>query len=298
MKKLLLLLFIFLLPATGFCQAYIPMPADSAVWRYRIYNVDFITQVLDNILFLNGTDTIANGNAYHKIISRSFNYTVPNGTIPPIINAFANLSDQYYGAIRESSKQVFLLDGTGEDLLFDFNAGVGDSIPAYGGKDKVTGIDSIVLNGVYHKMYLTNDSTYFVIEGVGSNRGLIPQINDGENDVQFFCFTYGAVTYSPDTTIPCTTIYQIGHESVPGINSRSSEPEVFPNPANNILHVKLPAGYDNAQLSLYDLLGRTITLPPSSGTDRSLSTKDISPGLYLLRAVNGNSASVLSVEIK
>ena len=52
-------------------QAYIPMPADSAVWRYRINDLDYVTQILDNIIFLTGEDTIAFGHTYHKLMSRT-----------------------------------------------------------------------------------------------------------------------------------------------------------------------------------------------------------------------------------
>ncbi len=162
MKKGLFFIAFFLAACTGYSQAYIPMPADSAVWRYRNYDIDYLTQVLDNILFVNGTDTIANGHTYHKIMSRTMKVTVPNDSIPPIVPVTANYADIVYGGMRESGKQVFLLDLHGEELIYDYNVIVGDSIPAYNGKKKVIAIDSVLISGVYRKRYLTSLSFYIM----------------------------------------------------------------------------------------------------------------------------------------
>jgi Secretion system C-terminal sorting domain len=239
MKHFLLIVTLLFCDHTGFGQAYIPMPADSAVWRYRSFN-DIGTMVIDQVLFVNGTDTIAHGNTYHKIMTRSFIQTGPAGFSPPVVTVEANTPDTYYGAMRESGKQVFLLSASGEHPMFDFNAGVGDSIPAYLAKVKVTGIDSVLLGGTYHKRYLTTDPGYYVIEGVGSSRGLIPDLNDGGADIIFYCFTLSPVTWSPDGAIPCTEVFAAGHSA--GLNRvySSSEISIYPNPAGDAVHIGIP----------------------------------------------------------
>ncbi|MFI5196900.1 MAG: hypothetical protein ACHQD8_07400, partial [Chitinophagales bacterium] len=213
MKRLLFITFLFFASYNSFSQAYIPIPTDSAVWRYRMFNYDYQDQVMDCILFLNGTDTIAHGITYHTIMSRAYNRVVPHGYVPPVVSVDAGNSDVYYGAIRENGKQVFLLQVSGEQLIFDYNAAVGDSIPVYSGKKKITSIDSVFLGGVYHKRFLTTDTAYYAIEGVGSSEGLIPGLNDGTGIVEFMCFTHSPVTYSPDTTVPCTYVYPVGYVS-------------------------------------------------------------------------------------
>jgi len=237
MKKHLFRIVLFLSPLSCFSQAYIPMPSDSAVWRYRIYDMDYITQILDNSLFINGKDTVANGYTYHKLFSRTCKQTGAPGFNPPFVTTDASAPDIVYGAVREESKKVYTLAGTGEQLIFDFNAVVGDMIPAYSGTIKVTGIDSILISGIYHKRYLTTDAGYSVIEGVGSSRGLLPGINDGGSDMLFICFTHATSTYSPDSTIPCTYIYPYGYQSAVTNVNDPSEINVFPVPANDLLHV-------------------------------------------------------------
>src|ERR1019366_5279989 len=162
MKKQLLFILLFFSCQHGFTQAYIPMPADSgATWRYRIYDIDVLVQVIDQLIFLNGKDTIAHGNSYHQLISRSCRQTGSGSFNPPIVTAIATIPDIYYGAMREVGRKVYLLTISGERLMFDFNVAIGDSIPAYSGKIKVTAIDSLLLNGVYHKRYLTTDPGYY-----------------------------------------------------------------------------------------------------------------------------------------
>ena len=258
MKKGLLSLLLFVVAHTCFSQAYISMPADSAVWRYRMYNIDYIEQVMDCIMFVNGSDTLVNGKTYHKIISRGYNRTVPYGTTPPVITAYANIPDSYYGAIRDSAKQVFLLTISGEQLIFDFNAVVGDSIPAYSGKVKVVAIDSVSLGGVYHKRFFTTDTTYYVIEGVGSNRGLIPGLNDGGGSVQFFCFSDTSVVYYPDTSTVCTYVYPIWYTSVPGIfNNKKPEVSISPMPAFDMVHISTTAG-NPVHIVIYNCIGQAV----------------------------------------
>lgn len=218
-----------------------PTATDSVTWRYRLFDIDYLTQVFDFILLYNGADTVANGNTYHQLFSRTCRQSGAVGFDPPIVPVEASFPDTYYGAVRESGKQVFLLDGTSEQMIFDFNAGVGDSIPAETGKDMVTAIDSVMLGGVYHKRYLTTDTSFYVIEGVGSNIGLIPALFDGTPDIAFFCFNYPPVTYSPDTTIPCTYIYPVGYTaSEPVINSALSAIAIYPVPATDVLHIAVP----------------------------------------------------------
>jgi hypothetical protein len=298
MKKLLSFT---LLLISGHCfgQAYIPMPTDSAVWRYRIHDIDYLTQVLDNILFLNGQDTIANGITYHKIMARTCKQVGGPGYDPPYVPIDATIPDFYYGAIREQGKQVFLLAGAGEQLIYDFTVSVGDSIPAYTGKNMVTTIDSVLLNGVYHKRYLTTDPTYFVIEGVGTNRGLLPGINDGDLEVnRFICMTYHALTYEPDTTFTCTYIYPAGYVSkVSNIEKQVAEVNIFPVPAGELVNVEIKNNV-LCHIMVINLLGATMWQGESSDYVH-ISVSNWPKGvyyLYLSSQVSGSAYRKFAVE--
>jgi len=286
-KKNILLFVIMVLPlCTGFAQSYIPMPSDSATWRYRFYNVDYVTQVIDCILYVNGTDTVApaalGGRTYHKVFSRSFIQTVPNDSFPPNVSVVANYPDTYYGAIRDSGQHVYFLTLSGETELFDFSVAINDSIPAYSGKVKVIAIDSVLLDGTYHRRFLTSDSTYYSIEGVGSNRGLIPGIDAASGPAQFFCFTDSPTFYTPDAAIACTRVYPAGY----GLFTTAmpiSKPEIniSPNPAIDILHITTPVN-KNLQLQISNCLGETVWTG-NLGYELYISVASWPKGLYYVR---------------
>lgn len=256
MKWLILILSMGIPAVTG-AQAYIPMPADSgATWRYRVYDIDYITQVIDNIIFLNGADTVAHGNTYHKLMSRSCRQVGGAGFDPAIVSIEANAPDTYYGAMREAAKRVYLLTGAGEQLVFDFNALPGDSIPGSASRVLVTATDSLWITGSYHKRYLTSDPGYRVIEGIGSNRGLIPDINDGTGTTVFYCFTNGPENYTPDT-FPCTTVYPIGYRAgVPTLNLEAAI-HIYPVPASQMLCIDNVIGVP-CSVKIADSYGRVV----------------------------------------
>jgi len=257
MKRALVLIIFILGSSNCYGQAYIAMPSDSATWRYRIYDADYLVQVIDFILYLNGTDTIANGHTYHKIYSRQCRQEGPIGFNPPLVAEEATSADTYFGAIRESSKQVFELEGSLEQLIYDFTVAVSDSIPAYSGKDKVVSIDSVLLtDGLYHKRYLTTDSNYSVIEGVGSSLGLLPGLNDGGGATTFICMSHDPLAYSPDTALPCTYIYPLGYDVVvTNVNVAATDVSIFPVPAETTIDVSISAA-KTVNLVIFNELGQ------------------------------------------
>ena len=224
-------------------QTYIPMPTDSATWRIRDYDIDFITHVFDALLYVRpGDDTVHEGRTYRNVWSRAYRHVVPAGTIPPMTDVDAMYPDTWMAAYREEGKKVYQMLNSGEKLLYDYTAVVGDRIPGRVGWDTVTATDSLWLGGVYHKRYLTTQADYWVIEGLGSSYGLLPAMNDGTGAYKFLCFSQPAtgVQYTPDVAVPCTYVYPIHTHS--GVMDRHLAPEnwkVFPMPANNQLTIAL-----------------------------------------------------------
>ena len=166
MKGLILSILLLSISSSCFSQAYIHMPSDSAVWRYRFYDIDFITQVMDMILYVNNEDTLHGGKSYHKVFSRS-RYTAQDNSLPlpPVTDVVASYPDQYYGAYREEDKKIYYLTSSGaERLIYDYTAGVGDDIPSYAGTATIVSIDSIALADGYHRSFNTSISYFAPIE--------------------------------------------------------------------------------------------------------------------------------------
>ncbi len=257
MVKYLFILIMVLVGSTSFGQAYQPMPTDSATWRYRTLIVDDNVNVSDFILYQNGQDTAALGNTYLKLFYRGFNQTGPIGFNPPIVSVNAGAPDTYYGAIRESGKKVYFLSGSSEQLIFDFNAVAGSYIPGSVSTMRVVSIDSILIGSIYHKRYKTTDSTYYVIEGVGSSRGLIPALSDGSGMVVFHCFNHVTDTWTPNASTGCTSVYPYAFgNSVKDIDI-SGGLKIYPNPATDVLHI-VNALQSPLEVVILNTLGQTI----------------------------------------
>ncbi|MDG1333990.1 MAG: hypothetical protein P8P74_16760 [Crocinitomicaceae bacterium] len=89
-----------------------------------------------------------------------------------------SIYNYYFGAIRESGKQVFVMPSLGaEYIAYDFNLNVGDTIPSpinIAGNDDwriIDSIDLVMIDGVDRKRYWVSFDRY-VIEGIGASSGL------------------------------------------------------------------------------------------------------------------------------
>ncbi len=239
MVKHILLVVMLLFGCTAGRGQYFAMPTDSATWRYRIYDIDgSLTHVFDILMLQNGKDTVAGGHTYRQIVSRTQETTGATYFNPPLVTTVAGNPDIYFGAIREDSQKVYQLNHDGsESLMYNFSALPGDYVPAFTGTVMVTSIDSVLLNdGLYHRSFHTTDTTYTIIEGAGSNRGLYPDYNNGSGIVMFYCFNHNVLTYLPDTTYPCTYIYPSSYGGLNVSQTDATSPNEFslaPNPAVN-----------------------------------------------------------------
>jgi Secretion system C-terminal sorting domain len=283
MRYAAFLVLIGLLSGTAHGQAYIPMPTDSAYWRYRIVDVDdSVSSIYDFLLLVNGSDTTApSGRTYHKVMVRRASQTFYGSYIPPVTSLVANSWDEYYGGLRDSAGMIYFLWGStgAEELIFNYNAAVGDLIPAYSSPKSVTAIDSIFLAGAYHRRFHTTDSAYYTVEGVGSSQGLIPDINDGGTDITFYCFTYGDEIFSPDSSLPCTYIYPIWYNAMtPAAANTTQSLNIYPQPANDVLHVS--CGVGGCHVKIINSIGQLVC-ENNLLCDAEISVRNWTPGLYI-----------------
>ena len=184
MKKIFLSLTL-LLSLNSFAQSniYHPFPEGNTYWNiYRSSGCDFsFVGSQEYYTITMGADTIINLTSYHRLM-------VPK---VKVVNSSAcnNAGTFYYngyyaGAIRQDSiaKKVYIVNPNSvvEELLYDFNLQVGDSVNTYlnmMGTDTVQAIDSVLVNNSYHKRWLLN-SCYnaYLIEGVGCTYGMLQAI--------------------------------------------------------------------------------------------------------------------------
>jgi hypothetical protein len=132
--------------------------------------------------------------------------------------------------------------------------------------------------------------------------------NGGASDVRFGLAqnTYeGSVLgFSGDgsafqLTSPGAVMVRLTDDPILNVNeiNEVSNFKVSPNPANDVINVKLNNA-DNAVITISDLAGKVVSTSSSNGISTSVSTANLNSGVYLVNVTIGNSTSTQKVVIK
>lgn len=285
-------------------QNYYPFPDSSAIWRMETAagsEPDPIF-IFHHSVFISG-DTLINGNTYHKLYNSN-------------IIASDTLNSNYTGAIREVNKKVYLqLDSLAayniannyffcrwvnspdtsvlnkDLLLYDFSVVIGDTI-LYDYLDsikiEITSIDSILIQNQYRKRYFYNFlwtgnypycngllwSYNYYIESIGSPLGIVSHLgNYFENHSELLCFEDTEIAY-PSTT---SCINAVGiNDKTPKVNSIA----VYPNPSNGLFEFTINTSFKEANLTIFDLMGKQILQQTIEQNNTQLSLLSHPKGMY------------------
>ena len=215
---------------------YTQIPESNAVWKIVYYcpqpaPFSFCEWISDSI----AGDTTISGLLFHKILRTTY-------------DAFCNdvviLQPTYHGSFRQDTvnKKVYYLEPSGqENLLYDFDLAIGDTVNTYNtcSLRRVVEIDSLLINGTFRKRYKLEElliqcgDPYYIIEGVGCNNGFTEQMTNLNSFLA--CFKNGNnVEYMDSATIDCHSPYDTCFTSyTSSLNNSFKYP--YPNPtANNI----------------------------------------------------------------
>ena len=266
-------------------SVYHPFPVSNAAWN--IYYTGSWHICDEEFAYTLSGDTIVGNLTYHKIEAP---YVLRHGTCPQIHPS------GYNGAFREdtSARQVFYLppDSTIEELLYDFNLQVGDSVPGFIRFNCFTptlailSIDSILIGTDYRKRWLTGHAIpyhpyNYIIEGIGFQTGLLQQCPDYGTDAAFYtlsCFQHNGITLYPDTNTNCMIINSTK------IEKSISNPEVYPNPFKNFLIVKSESN-ETYEIILYDIAMKKLQHHTFDQTV-NLNTGSFAKGIYIYEIRN------------
>lgn len=179
-------------------------------------------------------------------------------------NGVTYTSIQEYGLCREDTSQnkVYILpaNDTIEKVLYDYNLQVGDTF-AYqfwgiGGKNEkgvVVYIDSVLVAGYYHKIWgfdSYNINTYnVIIEGVGIMGWGKPESGRG-----VICFSRNGIMIPIKNYIDARSCAL----DVNNITTNNRTITISPNPANQYSKITFPYTIQSGQLTITDVLGKTI----------------------------------------
>jgi hypothetical protein len=279
---------------------YYPIPETGAIWRE--YFGGYQVTCRDYQLSITG-DTLIGDHTYKKLQWFGvIHFNDPQGNC---LSQFTGPYTYYSGAFRNDSlnhKVYYYPDfASDEVLLYDFNLQLNDRLPesfGYGfgsnvGPDTayVSGVDSVLVKGEYHKRYAISLGDHYdyvhIIEGIGSTFGLLgalyPPFEFGSS---LICFMMDSVSAYNEWGNECDLVTVI-----PENIKKTAGFSITPNPVTSGTSViRFEFGSAVYQLVVTDPSGREILKQGHLQTGDVLNLEKLQPGIYLATIFHGKKA--------
>lgn len=273
--RLTLLLLTISVFVFGQTSVYHPFPDSNAVWGFDKQVINPWSLELWKIILTN-RDTTINTIIYHQVDSQL----------------------TYYGALRQdtSLKRVYFIPSGSsvEQLLFDFNLQIGDTIPpSYNGcypEVRVGSLDSTNQFGNgYRKVFnLTGVglwAPYSLIEGIGLDGGLFfPYCHNDGYMYHLDCYRLNdSLIYSSgvpwaDCDIPLYT---------QSLNtSNKLKLNIFPNPLHSTATLEMKKGFENVELKIYNVFGEQVRRQKIISQTTTFNRYALTDGIYFYQVTN------------
>ncbi len=286
--KTLLLLLILTTTLTARSQSgnYHPFPDSNAVWNWNFiqYYCTPFTPFDEDYSYTFDGDTMIGSVQYHKINTPFIQVNNPGcGT---------HNDDGYKGCIRQdiANKKVFCIlpNDSVENVIFDFNLQVGDTIPTIPyfscySKLLVTQIDSVLIGITYRKRWLSSSSAFAIIEGIGANWEFLQpmcEVLDGATGV-ITCFTQNSIPVLPDSLYNCALITNIN-----SISDIQTSVKLFPNPFHTSMTITL--NDENATMEIYSSIGKFVRQVRITERSTVINRNSLADGIYFYRLLTDN----------
>ncbi len=286
MKNLIFISVLFFAFTTN-AQTYIPMPfEDGMLWR--TLTVTTSEAHIDDYTIQG--DTTLGTIAYKKAYRNS--YTAGTTAYP---NPFG------LNFIRQDTiaKKVFLHISGSDSLLYDFSLQPGDTIHSVqvtymqdAGIDtiRIAIIDSVQLNGIYHKRFNSTPInppgsplpfTYSYIDGIGAVGGFISFCyqNVCQSDLECVGKVYHQSLY-PYSSFNC--IFALPTQDVFLKNSVA----IYPNPSADIIHIH--SSEELVELKISDMFGHILYNNKMYKDNEAIDIKKYPEGVYSIQILLKN----------
>jgi hypothetical protein len=293
--KTLISFFALLISVISFGQRsiYHPFPDSNSSWNYYFQqSMCVFGTASEEYSFIISGDTTINSQILHKL-SIPYVSFFTTGTCTQIHYP------GYKGAIRQDvlNKKVYIVPPTSttEELLYDFNMALGDTVQGYlasysGTYDTVLLIDSVLVGNDYRKRWYINDwYEIYLIEGIGSTYGLLENSPGYSTDADYYnlnCYMEQDQTLYPDTNTNCNLI-----TSIKDIGTVKDHVKIFPNPSKGSFSVEFQQPKDIKCISLEDIVGNKILQKEING-QRIVYLDNIPTGTYILTITDRNNGYI------
>jgi len=303
-------------------QSYTPFPTAGAIWMdysWSGYNSPGLltTSANDFEYYIQGDTVVVN--TYSKLFRVGFNYS--NTTSAESYTYDSTFYPcAYYGGLRSDSlKHVYFLPkgSNNEQLLYDFNLSVGDTLPltynyfTYNfNVNIVKSIDSVFIDSSYRKRYNicptnnTNNQFVSLVEGVGSTNGLFnnliiqPTPLYGGNLICFYMDSLSVFNPNPSYTAgqsyrgcnlyPCVLISNINELQNPNIN-------IYPCPVKNKLIIECSRVQKECTLIIFNLNGLELMRQQIKDYKKQIDISNLASGVYFVKLITDKTSEVRKI---
>lgn len=305
MKKPLLILLLLWQFNIALAQTniYHPFPAANAIWNNH-YMDCFFYECYDYSYYMPG-DTTINGITYHKINKQVQSYAMIT-TVTQFCqsgccctNQVIGHSNSYVGALREDAgqKKVYIVqaDSASEQLLYDFNLNVGDTVKGYFNYSPpliVTSIDSVLVGVAYRKNWNLNQQPMSIIEGIGLTPDFL-KIPWWEAAVALNCFSENNQTLYPvfDNTSACTILTSIAN------NDNTVNFSILPNHSNGRFQLVI-SDADFKNVTITDVLGNNILKKQINNESTVIDLSEYPNGIYFVKTIDSKGNFIVKKIVK
>lgn len=298
-------------------QEYVPFPTDSATW---IDGSEFSFFGSDEWVYSEyqmAGDTIINGVSYTKIyltldelFSTEFSTDLDS---PFLIGGIRETQDRkiYFkpdtvltSLSWEGFYEPILFADTIEHLVYDFeNMNIGDTIvyesvsTDYNNASEIIieDIDSVLVGGTYRKRYVVydfldynGDETSYIIEGIGSSRGLLAPFERygfAYNKSALTCFLHNDLIFENQTdgeVLGCNFVVTFINELDENYWT------VYPNPVKDVFLLETNSS-ENFSVEILNSSGKSIVKLMNQAKSATFNTSELVSGSYILRVGTKNS---------
>lgn len=268
-------------------SVYHPFPDSNAVWRISWGEQSCFIGSLPQAeyRYLLETDTIINSVSYRKIKREIGLPFVCGPTYPPGIG--------YMGGLRQdiANRKVYFIprDSLNENLIYDFNLNVGDTLPRFifdqNGIQNTTllSIDSILINSSYRKYFITNNGN-IIIEGIGLESGLLEAYHF-DLTPQLICFIQDSIElYKSFPGINCELITNIENHL-----HQERSINIYPNPPQHYITFEFSEEPIRSSLIIYNQYGVEMIHEILKYRLQSINCNEYPKGIYFYKIINSSS---------
>jgi hypothetical protein len=261
-------------------NAYAPFPDSAAAWNINFSSSCIAGDTYEKYSIQLVGDTSINNQKYHKL-GTPYVQSMNSGTCDRKIKG-------YKGAIRQDilKRKVYFIAPASktEQLLYDFNLQVGDTVKGYlvrtpDSKNIIKSIDSVLVGAKYCKRWNFNcNQGNYIIEGLGSTFGLIeplPACAVDLPDYSISCFSKNNKTVYPDKTTNCQLI-----TGIKTFEKESYEIKIHPNPAIDFLTIEFDE-ITIKEILLTDMYGNKFPFPQNIN-QKTFNILHLQSGTYVL----------------